>query len=54
MGKPLQCAGAFNIARAAHELTKGRAAASHVEDQVQQKRCVHRPNEAVATEAESV
>ena len=52
--QPLQCVGAFNIARAAHELTKGRAAAIHVEDQVQQKRCGHRPHKAVVTEAESV
>jgi len=46
--------GAFNIARAVREMTKGGAAAIHLEDQVQQKRCGHRPNKAVVTQAEMV
>jgi len=36
--------GAFNIARAVKSLEKAGAAAVHIEDQVQQKRCGHRPN----------
>lgn len=46
--------GAFNIARAVREMTKGGAAAIHIEDQVQQKRCGHRPNKAVVTQTEMV
>jgi len=39
--------GAFNIARATRELIRAGAAAMHIEDQVQAKRCGHRPNKAV-------
>ena len=39
--------GAFNIARAIRHLEKAAAAAVHIEDQVQQKRCGHRPNKAI-------
>ena len=39
--------GAFNIARAIRHLEKAGAAAVHIEDQVQQKRCGHRPNKAI-------
>ncbi len=46
--------GAFNIARAVRAMIKGGAAAIHIEDQVQQKRCGHRPNKAIVTEAEMV
>lgn len=46
--------GAFNIARAVRMMTKGGAAAVHIEDQVQQKRCGHRPNKAVVSESEMV
>jgi methylisocitrate lyase len=46
--------GAFNIARAVREMTKSGAAAIHIEDQVQQKRCGHRPNKAVVTQTEMV
>lgn len=46
--------GAFNIARSVRAMVKGGAAAVHIEDQVQQKRCGHRPNKAVVTEAEMV
>ncbi|MDJ0833047.1 MAG: isocitrate lyase/phosphoenolpyruvate mutase family protein, partial [Gammaproteobacteria bacterium] len=34
--------GAFNIARTVRSMTKGGAAAVHIEDQVMQKRCGHR------------
>lgn len=46
--------GAFNIARAVRAMTKAGAAAVHIEDQVQQKRCGHRPNKAIVTQAEMV
>ena len=43
--------GAFNIARTTHDLIKSGAAGLHLEDQVQTKRCGHRPGKAlVATE----
>ncbi|EAL8398497.1 hypothetical protein DYF98_08820, partial [Campylobacter coli] len=43
--------GAFNIARTIKELIRAGAAATHIEDQVAQKRCGHRPNkELVSTE----
>ena len=43
--------GAFNIARTVKEMTKAGAAGCHIEDQVAQKRCGHRPNkELVSTE----
>lgn len=46
--------GAFNIARAIRALIKAGAAAAHIEDQVQQKRCGHRPNKAIVPQAEMV
>jgi methylisocitrate lyase len=46
--------GAFNIARAVRSMIKCGAAAVHIEDQVQQKRCGHRPNKAVVPQAELV
>jgi methylisocitrate lyase len=46
--------GAFNIARAVRAMIKGGAAAIHIEDQVQQKRCGHRPNKAIVSQAEMV
>ncbi|MCW8964863.1 MAG: methylisocitrate lyase [Gammaproteobacteria bacterium] len=46
--------GAFNIARAIKSMTKAGAAAVHIEDQVQQKRCGHRPNKAIVSQAEMV
>ena len=46
--------GAFNIARTVRAMIKGGAAAIHLEDQVQQKRCGHRPNKAIVSEAEMV
>jgi methylisocitrate lyase len=39
--------GAFNIARSIKEMTRAGAAAVHIEDQVAQKRCGHRPNKAI-------
>jgi methylisocitrate lyase len=46
--------GAFNIARAVRSMIKAGAAAVHIEDQVQQKRCGHRPGKAVVPQAEMV
>src|SRR5919112_1838224 len=46
--------GAFNIARAVKSLTKFGAAAMHIEDQVQQKRCGHRPNKEIVGRDEMV
>ncbi|MCU7936964.1 MAG: methylisocitrate lyase [Candidatus Thiodiazotropha sp. (ex Dulcina madagascariensis)] len=46
--------GAFNIARATRNMNKFGAAAVHIEDQVQQKRCGHRPNKAIVGQGEMV
>jgi methylisocitrate lyase len=46
--------GAFNIARAIRALTRASVAAVHIEDQVMQKRCGHRPGKAIVTQAEMV
>ncbi|MGB5199470.1 MAG: methylisocitrate lyase [Sedimenticolaceae bacterium] len=46
--------GAFNIARAVRAMIKGGAGAIHIEDQVQQKRCGHRPNKAIVSLGEMV
>jgi methylisocitrate lyase len=46
--------GAFNIARTVRALTKARAAACHIEDQVQTKRCGHRPGKAIVSQQEMV
>ena len=46
--------GAFNIARAIRGLEPAGVAAVHIEDQVQQKRCGHRPNKAIVTQEEMV
>src|SRR3954469_17096947 len=46
--------GAFNIARAVKSLIKFGAAAMHIEDQVQQKRCGHRPNKEIVSKDEMV
>ncbi len=45
---------AFNIARAIKEMTKAGAAGIHIEDQVQAKRCGHRPGKAVVATDEMV
>lgn len=47
-------ASAFNIARTVKSLIKSGAAAMHIEDQVQAKRCGHRPGKALVSEAEMV
>jgi methylisocitrate lyase len=46
--------GAFNIARTVRAMIRAGAGAIHIEDQVQQKRCGHRPNKAVVAQAEMV
>jgi len=46
--------GAFNIARTIRSMIKCGAAAVHIEDQVAQKRCGHRPNKAVVSQMEMV
>ncbi|HQX89723.1 MAG TPA: methylisocitrate lyase [Moraxellaceae bacterium] len=46
--------GAFNIARTIKEMIKAGAAAVHIEDQVAQKRCGHRPNKEVVSIDEMV
>jgi len=44
--------GAFNISRSVKEMTKAGAAGVHIEDQVAQKRCGHRPNKEIVSRAE--
>ncbi|GLQ74845.1 methylisocitrate lyase [Vibrio penaeicida] len=44
--------GAFNIARTVKSIEKAGAAAVHMEDQVAQKRCGHRPNKAIVSTQE--
>ncbi len=46
--------GAFNIARTTKAMIKSGAAAMHMEDQVSQKRCGHRPNKAIVSTNEMV
>ncbi len=46
--------GAFNIARTIRSMVKAGAGAVHIEDQVQQKRCGHRPNKSIVTQVEMV
>lgn len=46
--------GAFNIARTVKDMTAAGAAAVHIEDQVAQKRCGHRPNKAIVSVGEMV
>src|SRR5271156_1156351 len=41
--------GAFNLARSIRSLVKAGAAGCHIEDQVQAKRCGHRPGKALAS-----
>ncbi|HSS47272.1 MAG TPA: methylisocitrate lyase, partial [Burkholderiales bacterium] len=45
---------AFNIARTVRSLIKFGAAAMHIEDQVQAKRCGHRPGKAIVSKEEMV
>ncbi len=46
--------GAFNIAKTIRDMEKAGAAAVHIEDQVAQKRCGHRPNKAIVSCEEMV
>jgi len=46
--------GAFQIARTVKEMIRAGAAAVHIEDQVAQKRCGHRPNKAIVSKEEMV
>ena len=46
--------GAFNISRTIKEMIKAGAAAVHLEDQVAQKRCGHRPNKEIVSLEEMV
>lgn len=46
--------GAFNVARCVREMTRAGAAGIHIEDQVMQKRCGHRPNKAIVSKDEMV
>ena len=45
---------AFNISRAVRELSRAGAAGCHIEDQVQAKRCGHRPNKELVGSLEMV
>ncbi|MGC3963886.1 MAG: methylisocitrate lyase [Rhodocyclaceae bacterium] len=47
-------ASAFNVARTVKSLIKAGAAAMHIEDQVGAKRCGHRPNKEIVSQAEMV
>jgi len=46
--------GMFNIQRSIRRLEKIGVAAVHIEDQVEQKRCGHRPNKAIVSQSEMV
>lgn len=46
--------GAFNIARTINQMERAGAAAVHLEDQVAQKRCGHRPNKEIVSLEEMV
>jgi methylisocitrate lyase len=46
--------GSFNIARCVREMIKSDVAGIHIEDQVSQKRCGHRPNKAIVSTSEMI
>lgn len=46
--------GAFNIGRTIREMERAGAAAVHIEDQIAQKRCGHRPNKEIVSKEEMV
>ncbi|MFP1683558.1 methylisocitrate lyase [Alloalcanivorax sp. C16-1] len=46
--------GAFNIGRTVKEMIRAGAGAVHLEDQVAQKRCGHRPNKEIVSKEEMV
>lgn len=45
---------AFNIARTIKQMINAGAAAVHIEDQIQAKRCGHRPNKAIVSPQEMI
>jgi len=45
---------AFNIGRTVKEMIRSGASAVHIEDQVLAKRCGHRPNKAIISQAEMI
>ena len=46
--------GSLNIARCVREMIKSGVAGIHIEDQVSQKRCGHRPNKAIVSTSEMI
>lgn len=46
--------GAFNINRTIKNIEKAGAAGVHIEDQVSQKRCGHRPNKSIVSKSEMI
>ena len=46
--------GAFNISRTIKNIEKAGAAGVHIEDQVSQKRCGHRPNKSIVSKYEMI
>ena len=46
--------GAFNIAKSIKKMERAEVAAVHIEDQVSQKRCGHRPNKSIVSQDEMV
>ncbi len=46
--------GAFNITRTVKDMIRAGAAAVHIEDQIAQKRCGHRPNKEIVSQEEMV
>ena len=46
--------GAFNISRTIKSIEKAGAAGVHIEDQVSQKRCGHRPNKSIVSKSEMI
>ena len=46
--------GAFNISRTIKEMIQAGAAAVHIEDQISQKRCGHRPNKEIVSTGEMI
>ena len=46
--------GAFNISRTIKNIEKAGAAGVHIEDQVSQKRCGHRPNKSIVSKSEMI
>ena len=46
--------GSFNITRTIRSVEKSGAAAVHIEDQIQAKRCGHRPNKSIVSQNEMV